>query len=56
MQTLHILRSQPDETVATLKKSFSDQGQKTVALYDGDTDWKALVEAIFEAEKVVSWW
>lgn len=56
MQILHILRTQPDETVASLKKSFSDQGTKTVVLYEGDVDWETLVDDIFSAEKVISWW
>ena len=56
MQILHILRTQPDETIASLKQPFSDQDGKTVALYEGDVDWEALVEDIFGAEKVISWW
>ena len=56
MQILQILRTQPDETVAALKKSLSDQEGKTVVLYEGDVDWEALVDDIFDAEKVISWW
>lgn len=56
MKVLHILRSQPDETVAALMKFFSDQEEKTVALYEGDVDWEALVDDIFAADKVISWW
>ena len=56
MQILHILRTEPDETAASLKKSFSDQDGKTVALYEDDVDWEALIEDIFGAEKVISWW
>jgi len=56
MKILHILRTQPDETVASLKKNFSDQDEKTVALYGVDVDWEALIEDIFKAEKVISWW
>jgi hypothetical protein len=56
MQILHLLRTQPDETVASLKKSFSDQKGKTVVLYEGDVDWEALVDDIFAAKKVISWW
>jgi hypothetical protein len=56
MQILHILRTQPDETVVSLKKSFSDQEGKTVVLYEGDVNWEALVDDIFVAEKVISWW
>jgi len=56
MQILHILRTQPDETVTSLKKSFSDQEGKTVVLYERDVDWETLVDDIFAAEKIISWW
>ena len=56
MRILHILRTPADETVASLKKSFSDQETKTVALYEGDVDWETLVDDIFDAEKIISWW
>lgn len=56
MQILHILRTQPDETVFSLKEFFSDQEGKTVMLYQKDVDWEALVDDIFAAEKVISWW
>lgn len=56
MKTLHILRTQPDKTVASLKKFFSDQEGKTIVLYEGDIDWEALVDDIFIADKVISWW
>lgn len=56
MQILHILRTQPDETVALLKNFFADQEEKTVVLYERNVDWEALVDDIFAAEKVISWW
>jgi hypothetical protein len=56
MQILHLLRTPPDETVVSLKHSFTDQEEKTVVLYEGDVDWEALVDDIFASEKVISWW
>lgn len=56
MQILHLFKTQPDETVAFLTKSFSGQEGKIVALYEGDVDWAALVDDIFAAERVISWW
>ena len=56
MQILHIMRSKPDETVTSLKKSFSDLEGKTIELYEGDVDWEALVDDIFAADRVISWW
>jgi len=46
MQILHILKTRPDETVASLKASISDQEEKTVALYEGDVDWETLAKEI----------
>ena len=56
MQILHIMKTQPDETVVSLKKSLAEQEGKVVVLYEGDVDWEALVDDIFDSEKVISWW
>jgi hypothetical protein len=56
MQILHIMKTQPDPTIASLKKSFADREEKTIVLYEGNVDWEALVDDIFASEKVVSWW
>lgn len=56
MQILHIMRTRPDETVASLKHSFAGQEGKGVALYEGDVDWEVLVDDIFDSEIVISWW
>ncbi|WP_022665021.1 hypothetical protein [Desulfospira joergensenii] len=56
MKTLHIYRTEPDETVKTLLPATADREDKEVALYEPDLDWEALVEDIFSADKVISWW
>ena len=56
MKILHVLRTQPDETVSFFKASLSGQEEKTVHLYEGVVDWEALIEDIFAAEKIISWW
>jgi hypothetical protein len=56
MQILHIMKTRPDETIASLKKSFADQEEKTIVLHEGDVDWEALIDDIFASEKVISWW
>jgi len=56
MKVLHILKSEPDETVAGFLEAFSDQEVTTVRLYDGDVDWETLVEEIFSHDKIICWW
>ena len=57
MKVLHILRSEPDETVEKLTQELSmDTTASVVMLYDAPVDWSALVDKIFENDKVVCWW
>lgn len=57
MKILHILRSQPDQTVETLIKSSTNGDEpKAAELYKTDIDWAALVDDIFAHDKVISWW
>jgi hypothetical protein len=57
MKVLHILRSEPDETVERLTQELSmDTTASVVMLYDAPVDWSALVDKIFENDKVVCWW
>jgi hypothetical protein len=56
MKVLHILKTEPDETVEQLMRAFADDEVTTVPLYEGGVDWDGLVDAIFAADKVISWW
>lgn len=56
MNVLHILKSEPDETVRELMQAFADDRSETVTLYDGEVDWQGLVDRIFAADKVICWW
>jgi len=59
---LHLLRSEPDETVKTLIEALDhDQGSKVVCLYpdaiaDTPMDWHRLVDDIFTHDRVICWW
>ena len=58
---LHLLRSEPDDTVAELITAMSGNGSTIVNLYpdyiNGTTiDWDRLVEDIMAHDKVVTWW
>ena len=57
MRVLHILRSNPDETVEKLIEHMSDTDETTVQpLFQGDIDWSRLVDDIFAHDKVICWW
>jgi hypothetical protein len=56
MQVLHVLRTRPDETVTALLRAFAGVEGKTLALFEGEVDWDALVDDIFASESVISWW
>lgn len=60
--TLHILRSEPDETLAALVTAMGGEGgTKVVCLYldsvsPAPVDWDRLLEDIFDHEQVICWW
>jgi hypothetical protein len=57
MKVLHILRSEPDETVEKLTAAVSTDNTASIAvLYEAPVDWEALVDQIFENDKVICWW
>ena len=57
MKVLHILKSEPDETVEKFTASLSmDNTASVVMLYEAPVDWPALVDKIFENDKVICWW
>jgi hypothetical protein len=56
MKLLHILKSEPDETVESLITVDKGTDGKRIAVYEGDVDWAALVDDIFDHDKVICWW
>jgi trans-2-enoyl-CoA reductase len=56
MNVLHILKSEPDELVEEYLQAFADEEVTTVTIFEGEVDWEALVDEIFTADKVISWW
>lgn len=60
-KTLHLLKSEPDDTVVELISAMSGDGATVVCLYPDDIsgnviDWDRLVDDIMAHDKVVSWW
>ena len=56
MKVLHILKSEPDESIEVFMEAFSEEEVSTVSIYDGEVDWSALVDDIFSHDKVICWW
>ncbi len=57
MNTLHILKSEPDElTRYIVDADCRDNTCRTVETFKPGTDWEKIVEQIFEADKVICWW
>jgi NDP-sugar pyrophosphorylase family protein len=59
---LHILRSEPDETVEALVSALIEQEGATVVCLYGDSvnnvpvDWYRLLDDIFSHDRVICWW
>ena len=59
---LHILKSEPDETVAGVIEAQSvEEEVAVVSLYRDEitgnaVDWSRLVEDIFAYDRVICWW
>ena len=57
MKVLHLLKSEPDETVEKMTEMFSQKNESSViALYGEKVDWLTLVDHIFSYDKVICWW
>jgi len=57
MKLLHILKSEPEETIEKFTEAMSmDNTASVVMLYEESVDWTALVDKIFENDKVICWW
>jgi hypothetical protein len=61
-KVLHILKTEPDETVEQFIEAISgDEGATVVNLYrdnisDAAVNWARLVDDIFDHDKVICWW
>lgn len=62
LKTLHILRSEPDETVEDLVSAMGGDGGTTVVCLYLDSvskvpvDWDRLLDDIFLHDQVICWW
>ncbi len=57
MKVLHILRTEPDESVKKFMEIISAKEEsKVTRLYTEDVDWSGLADDILAYDKVISWW
>lgn len=57
MKILNVYRSEPDETTNKLVEIVTrDRESDSFDLYMDNPDYDALVEKIYDADKVISWW
>ena len=56
MKVLHILKTEPDDTVEELMRPFAGDEVTVVPLFEGEVDWAALVDQIFASDNVICWW
>jgi len=56
MQILYIYKSPPDEVTSVLATAMREMGEvKEFHLYRPEADYEALVDLIFQSEKVFCW-
>ena len=57
MKLLHILRSKPADNTRALMDILSEGNDASeFPLYEEQADYEKLIDAIFENDKVISWW
>jgi hypothetical protein len=57
MKLLHILKTDPNENTRTLMGILSHGNEAAeFALFHDQADYEELIDAIFQNDKVISWW
>ena len=57
MKLLHVLKSEPDETVKKLMKPLSAHSQvQEFKLFGENIDYDKFIELVFDNDKVICWW
>jgi len=57
MEHLNLIRSEPDETTQRIIEEVSEkESAEAVRLYATKIDYNRILEAIFKANSVISWW
>lgn len=56
METLHLLRSEPDDEVRELIRGIGADDASILPLFGDAVDYAQVVAAMFEHDRVISWW
>ncbi|SPD75952.1 conserved hypothetical protein [uncultured Desulfobacterium sp.] len=56
MKTLHILKTEADDTTMALIEGLERDGDATLLKIDDFTNYEELIDQIFEHDLVVTWW
>lgn len=56
METLHILKSDPDSVTNDLIRMISGDDAKCIQVNNENTDWHDVVQKVLDHEKVICWW
>lgn len=57
MKVLHVLKSEPDDTVKKLLDPWLEGNEvQQFEIYQGNVDYDRLIELVFENDKVICWW
>ena len=56
MSTLHLLRSEPDDRVREIISAITPDEVRQIALCEDTVDYDRLVDAIFNHDRIISWW
>ncbi len=57
MKLLHVLKSEPDETVKKLMTPLSAHNQvQEFKLFGENIDYDKFIELVFDNDKVICWW
>ena len=57
MRILHLLRSEPSKLVNEFIGAFAEKHQsEQYVLYKEEVNYSKLIENIFAADRVISWW
>lgn len=57
MKILHLLRSEPSKLVNEFIDAFAEKNEsEQYVLYKEEVNYSKLIENIFIADRVISWW
>ena len=56
METLHILKSNPDFVTNELIHMISGDDAQCIQIDKENTDWHDVVQKILDHEKIICWW